>query len=470
MRGVGTMDIGCQGVLAGVPARVVATSLCRLRQKVVGSLAVLLWVAGLLRLALPVALPALLSPVLVIGIALLVVPDLTRSLRAPLTLCITALAGLLLHAGQTGPVLAAVDFAGPFAGFLVSIAILRGTLLSPARLAETRARLAAQDAGGRRSVLLLLSCLLGGVFSIGAFPMLAPLMEGAPAAETDRLASAILCGNGLALLWSPFTVGIGFAAAAVGVAGGFTFLPQMLAAALAGLVVALAVHGWPRRAALRRAWHTATPLMPPFAVAIAATLAIAAAGSLRVTDAVVLFAPLVGLAALLGRAAARPVPGPGRRLRLHLRPGADGAMIGAGAAVRDLPMYIAGFALARALADSGLFAGLTAMIAGSGAGPGVILPPMALVMALLGLPALVSGGVVAAAANTLMPAADPGARLVVTLFAWLTTTMLSFTGMSVVATASTFGTPVRRLVLGRNLLVAAVLGAVLAAALALLIR
>jgi hypothetical protein len=104
------------------------------------------------------------------------------------------------------------------------------------------------------------------------------------------------------------------------------------------------------------------------------------------------------------------------------------------------------------------------MLAESGAGPGIVLPPLALVMALAGLPALVSGGVVAAAANTLMPLSDPGARLVVTLFAWLATTLLSATGMSVLATASTFGTTVRRLVFGRNLAVAVLLAAVLATA------
>jgi hypothetical protein len=450
--------MGCQDMLARVPAAIVPAWLCRLRPGIVGCLAVLLWIAGLLRLIVPGALPDGVCPALVVGVSVLVVPDLTRSLRAPLTLCVAALAGLMLHAGQTESVLAAVDFAAPFSAFLVSIAILRGNLLSRARLAETRARLAAQDATGRRSVLLLLSCLLGGVFSIGGFPMLAPLVEGCPSSETDRLASAILCGNALALLWSPFTVAMGFAAAAVGIAGGFAFLPRLLAAAAVGLVVALAVHGWPRWSVLRQAGATAMPLLPPFVAAIAATLGISAAGGLRVTDAVVLMAPAVGLIAMLGGAAGRPINGLSDRLR---RP-AGRALIGAGAAVRDLPMYIAGFALARALADSGLFAGLTTMLAASGAGPGVMLPPLALVMALAGLPALVSGGVVAAAANTLMPATEPGARLVVTLFAWLATTMLSVTGMSVLATASSFGTTIRRLVLGRNLLVAALLAAVLA--------
>jgi hypothetical protein len=437
-----------QALLAHTRPAILPARLYRLRPSLVGALAVLLWAAGLMHLVSPGALPAPIAPSLVVAVAVLVIPDLTRSLRAPLTLCVAALGGLMLQAGQTESVLGAVAFAGPFAAFLVSIAILRGTLLSADRRAAVRDRLALQDPTGRRSVLLLLSCLLGGVFSIGGFPMLAPLVEGCPRAEVDRLSSAILCGNALALLWSPFTVGMGFASAAVGIASGFAFLPQLLAAAAVGLVVALAVHGWPGWAALRQAGTTALPLLPPFVLAIAATLAIAAAWRLRVTDAVVLMAPIAGLLAILGRRPRRPTGGMADRLGL--------------VPVRDLPMYIAGFALARALAESGLFGGLTALIAGSGAGPGVILPPLALVMALLGLPALVSGGVVAAAANTLMPLSDPGARLVVTLFAWLATTLLSVTGMSVLATASTFGTRVRRLVLGRNLIVAAMLAAVLA--------
>jgi hypothetical protein len=450
----------CQAILARMPTADVPVRLFRLRPFVVGCLAVLLWITGILQLIMPGSLPDFVAPSLAVSVIVLVMPDLTRSLRAPLTLCVAALSGLMLHAGQTESVLAAVDFAAPFSAFLVSVAILRGNLLSARRLAETRARLAGHNPTGRRSVLLLLSCLLGGVFSIGGFPILAPLVEGCPPAETDRLAGAILCGNALALLWSPFTVGMGFAAAAVGIASGFAFLPQLLAAAAFGLVVALLVHGWPSLATLRQAGATAMPLLPPFALAIAATLAIATVWQLRVTDAVVLMAPPAGLIAYVGRAAGRPVHGFADRLR----PGSFRAVLGAGAALRDLPMYVAGFALARALAESGLFGNLTTMLAESGAGPGIVLPPLALVMALAGLPALVSGGVVAAAANTLMPLSDPGARLVVTLFAWLATTLLSATGMSVLATASTFGTTVRRLVFGRNLAVAVLLAAVLATA------
>jgi len=447
------------------PARTVALGwhgrLNRARIEAVNGLAVLLWLAGIARLLAPAGATALQTavlPLLAGVVALLVLPDLSRSLRAPLTLTIALLAVLMLHTSQTQAARAALAFAGPFGAFLVSIAALRGALLSPARLAAARLRLAAQDSGARRSVLLLLSCLLGGVFSVGGLPLLAPLLADCPPHETDRLASAVLCGNALALLWSPFTVGLGFAAAAVGVAGGFAFLPAMLAAGLAGLLVALAVHGWPRPAALRRAAATALPLVPPFAAAVAATLALAALFRLQVTDAVVLLAPgAMTLAAAL-RLLRAPPPG-------HAVPASAAAgdfVRRAGEAVRDLPMYMAGFALARALGDSGLFGALTQAVAHSGVGAGFVLPGLSVLMALAGLPALVSGGVVAAAAAALMPGPQPGARLVVTLFAWVATAMLSFTGMGVLATSGAFGTTVRRLVFGRNLAVVIGLGVAIA--------
>jgi hypothetical protein len=452
--------MGWQDMLARMPAFLTPAVISRRRPAAVGALAVLLWLAGLVQLAVPGAAPCWLVPVLVMGVSVLVLPDLSRSLRAPLTLSIAVLAGLMLQSWQADSVRAALDFAGPFGAFLVSVAILRGTLLSPARVAAARTRLAAHDPAGRRSVLLLLSCLLGGVFSIGGFPLLAPLLEGMDPAETDRAAEAILCGNALALFWSPFTIGMGFAAAAVGVAGGFAYLPTLLVAAAIGLVLALAVHGVPSPVALRQVGATFRPLLPPFAVAIAATLGMAAALHLRVADAVVLTAPALALLAWAAGAARGHSPsaiiGTGTFAPTVLRC--------AGESVRDLPVYIAGFALARALAASGVFDRLAALLPATGLGPALLLPLLASALALLGLPALVSGGVIAAASAALLPDAQLATRLLLTLFAWVATTMLSVTGMSVLATSSTFGTGIRRLILGRNLLVTALLAGVLALA------
>ncbi|MBS0559693.1 MAG: aminotransferase class I/II-fold pyridoxal phosphate-dependent enzyme, partial [Proteobacteria bacterium] len=88
--------------------------------------------------------------------------------------------------------------------------------------------------------------------------------------------------------------------------------------------------------------------------------------------------------------------------------------------------------------------------------------PRALIKAMVNMQGQATAGVSsvgqAAAAAALMPGPHPGARLVVTLFAWVATAMLSFTGMGVLATAGAFGTTVRRLVLGRNLVVVLGLG------------
>jgi hypothetical protein len=443
------------------------------RTAMVGWLASLLWVAELARLAAPSWVPPSVPLALVAATALLALPDISRSLRAPLTICIALLAGLVLRSWRMDALRAALDFAAPFAAFLLSIAVLRACLLSPARLRATRARLAAQDRVGRRSVLLLLSCLLGCVFSIGGLPLLAPLVADMPAAEAAGLGGTVLCGNALALLWSPFTVAMGFAAPAVGIVGGSAFLPRPLALGAAGLVVALLAHqAWRRPGAWRRAAATVAPLMPPFILAMIATLGLATGFHLGPTQAVTVMAPAAALAAWLGRiTGGRPtllhptLPHPALPHPSGLRSAVvkllRHALPGAGEAVRDLPMYVAGFALARALAGSGLFQALSGATMLPGLHSGMLLPPLAIVMALAGLPALVSGGIVAAASGVWMPQAAPGLRLALTLFAWLATTLLSVTGMSVLATASTFGTPVRRLIFGRNLLVAVLMAALL---------
>jgi hypothetical protein len=90
----------CQAILARMPAAVAPVRLFRLRPVVVGCLAVLLWITGILQLVVPGVLPDFIAPLLVVSVTVLVMPDLTRSLRAPLTLCVAALAGLTLHAGQ----------------------------------------------------------------------------------------------------------------------------------------------------------------------------------------------------------------------------------------------------------------------------------------------------------------------------------------------------------------------------------
>ena len=153
-----------------------------------------------------------------VGIAmLLTLPDISKPLRLPLLVCASVLMILVLVCRDIAPLLSGLDFAAPLAGFLVAVGVLRAAMTGGARGAIAHGRLSALPPEGRRSAVLLLSFVLSAIFLVGVFPLLAPLAAAQDRRETDRLAAASLCGGALSFLWSPFSVGMAFVTATVGV-------------------------------------------------------------------------------------------------------------------------------------------------------------------------------------------------------------------------------------------------------------
>lgn len=420
-----------------------------------------LWATGLATLVIPIPPPLIEGGVAVA--MLLTLPDISKTLRLPLLMCMAILGALTLRTGDLAPLSAGLDFAAPLAGFLVAVGVLRASLTGGARGAIARGRFDALHPAGRRSAVLLLSFVLSAVFLVGVFPLLSPLVATRDRQEAERLASAALCGGALSFLWSPFSVGTAFATATVGIVAGPGTTALMFAVALCGLAIGLLVHGRLEPSVLRQTADVVRPLLLPLGFAIATTLLATLVLSLRVTQVVPLVAPLV-IGALALRHEARH--------SLATSPVMDAikALPECGGALKDLTVYVVGFALARALTDSGIFLAVTDTVVALQIGSGlpVTLVLLTIVLALLGVPAMVCAGLVASSSALLMSGSLPIERLIITSYAWSSASMLSVTSGTLTVVASTFGVSLRPLVLGRNLLFIGGFGA-LAAALASLV-
>ena len=428
----------------------------QIRRSTTNLVAGAMWAASLVALVQPI--PAPVTEGLVLVAMALTATEISRALRLPLLVCAAILLASTLSTGNLAPLLAGLDFAAPLAGFLVSVGVLRASLIGGASGAIARGRLDALQAAGQRSAILLLSFVLSAVFLVGVFPLLSPLITTRDRHDTDRLAAAALCGGALSFLWSPFSVGTAFSTATVGIAAGPGVTAVMFAIALCGLAVGLLLHGSLEVSVLRQTTNVARPLVLPLGLAIAATLLATLALSLRVTQVVPLVAPLV-IALLALRPEARHVPA-GGPLQLALR-----ALPECGGALKDLTVYVVGFALARALTDSGIFLAVTHAVLGLSIGGAVpaTLVLLTLVLGLLGVPAMVCAGLVAASSALLLGSAPPIVRLILTSYAWSSASMLSVTSGTLTVVASTFGVALRPLVLGRNMLAIVVFGSLVAA-------
>ena len=429
----------------------------QIRCSAVNLMAMVLWGLALASAIMP--LPQIWPEAAVSVAVLLMLPDISRTLRIPLLICILVTTVLIASNRDLSPLLASLDFAAPLAAFLVAVSMLRNSLTGGARGVLARDRLGELSPVGQRSVVLLLSFVLSTVFLIGSFPLLAPLVKAREQSEARALAAAALCGSALSFLWSPFSVGTAFSTEAVGIIAGPASTGLMFAIALYGLVIALAIHGQLKMAVLRYTAAVVRPVLFPLGLTVAVTLVAAFGCCTRVTVVVPFIAPLlVGLLSIKRPGGVGMARWPADGLR---------TLPQWGGALKDLLIFVVGFALARALSESRLPAMLADAVTSLQVGTLVpsALVLIVIVLGLLGVPAMMSAGLVAATSPELLAGAPVLARLALTLFAWASASMLAVTSGSLVIAASTFGVPVGPLVLGRNLAVIAALGAMLAATL-----
>jgi len=374
---------------------------------------------------------------------------------------VAAAAWSILGAQDWAPVLRGLESGIIIGAFFPTILLLRATADEGRLLVATRARIDSWNESQRELWVQAASHLLGSFLMIGAYVIArSALPPQLPEPQRVRLAESAVLGLGLAACWSPFFLASAIASQLVPAVSAWQLVALGLGfAAMAWTLSRLLFFRGLDRAALAAPLRGVVTFAIPSAALVALVVAVSLATGLRSLEAVVLLVPLICLAylATLGRAAALRALGrlPTALARLSdevivfttaMCVGAVVAGSGAGKALSLLLAGLAGTPLLLIFAEVSLivgagFAGLHPMISAT-----LMLPVLA------GAHRQLSSLVVA----------------YIVVFAWVLSSLIAIWTLPVASAASTFGVPVRRLALGRNLrfvLAFGVLGCVALAAL-----
>jgi len=373
----------------------------------------------------------------------LALPASKRVSRAVAAAGLLAAAVLAVAYGDSGALLRAADGALVFVIFLPALLIMRETVkVSPE---ATAAQSAFDELGpGRRIAGLTVgSHLLAAVMIIGALPIIRPFLVRQEPNLRGELARAAVRGFALCVLWSPFTVAMGFVltrkpdvelASVIAVGG-----PATAAALAAAVYVDRGLRGV--RAALPALVAFRSLALPILAVV---TLVVVAAA---VTPLSTLQIVAIALPPLC---VARLVALPRRPLRPVLR-----------RAVGDLPrmgdelLIFTGALMLGALITTSGIADVVATALRLQDWPLPLVPLLGFALgpplALAGLHPVVAGTLLFALLDPVSGALPDLVEIQVVLFGWMAGAMVSYASLSIVTASALFEVPSARLVLGVNL-------------------
>jgi hypothetical protein len=356
---------------------------------------------------------------------------------------LAAAAMLALFYGETGALFAAAEGALVFVIFLPALFLMRETVQ---RSPEARTAEAAFDQlgpGRRIAGLTVGSHLLAAVMIIGALPVIRPFLVRQEPGLRAEFARASIRGFALCVLWSPFTVAMGFVLtarpevelAAVIAVG----LPTTAAALVGAVFVDRGLKGV--RAALP-ALVAFKSLAVPIVVMVGLVVLMASVSPLSTLEVVAIVLPPLCLARLWA---------------LPARPVGD-ALVAAG---RDLPRMgdeLLIFTGALLLGDLITTTGVADLVAAALHLERWPLPLVPLLGFALGPPLALAGLHPIVAATVLFALLEPVGdqlpdlvEIQIVLFGWMAGAMVSYASLSIVAASSLFEVPVGRLVLGVNL-------------------
>jgi hypothetical protein len=413
--------------------------------------ALALWTAGFFNVALRGAAtrPGVVLAAFYILVSL---PVINPGSILPIGIAAGGVAGLYLVERDIEPIMQGLSFGVGLAAFLGSVLLLRSTLSRTMSVAHAEARFAALSAIDRRGAALLIGLVAGAVFAVATFTFLGPLLDNQPDHERRRLAPVMLCGMCLSLLWSPFSIGMAFAAKVVPNADIAAGMELGAALSLIGVLAALGIYSRFRWSVVRGAFFVLSPLLLPVAALLAAVAAVCWTFRVHVTEAIVLTMPwFCGVFLLL-------------RARFAIGPSLAATFAQSGRTLSDTLLYVAGLAFARALDEAGWLQSLMQSLAASDLAA-FVLPGLAggaVLLGMCGLHASISAGLVAVVGLSLPAGPAAGSLLALVLLVWSAATLLSFSSVNVAVASREFHVGVGRLIFSPNLAVMTILGMIAA--------
>ncbi len=451
------LDSTREGVAAARPQRI--ATFTKLRLEIMRALMLLLWCGGIARIFTE---SQILSLAVLAGLALFVLLGLPESGRLNRIFATTAGVLVLAISGLSGrwqPVLDGLIFSLVFIGFLPTLQLIRRTLEASPETSRSQEVFAAMPPRERGTGVMAGAHVLGSVLTLGVFAIIAPLVPaGSDDAARRDLARATLRGMGLALHWSPFTIGMGFALA---------LRPEvpLWQAIAAGLVlssagIALGVLMFDRGGGFGGVWRALAgfrPLIVPLLGAMAIMVVAASALPVSTIEAVVLIMPVLCLLWLLAKRAWL-VPTVAVTTYQGLNRLAD-----------DFLLFVSAVTLGRVLSSSPQVAAVLTAPEFMALPTPLILAAfmlLALVFPFLGIPALVSASLLLPILTALSGRLADIVAVQALLFAWGCGTMLSLASMGIVVATSLFRVPLVHLLFRHNALFMACYGIVAFALLA----
>jgi hypothetical protein len=422
--------------------------LARIAAGAAGGLGLALWLHNVQHAALPVDWVRAVAVAALAGYLALTRGQARRVTKVIAGGCALAIAALLATGSPIASLYGGADFALMFMGFLPAVTLIRAAFEAGPLFGE---RLDAFGELARLDSVLVLSHLTGAVMTLGAFGVVAPILARVND-PVERRAAASIClrGMSLAILWTPFTVGMGFAGSHL--PGVPPWQAMGCGAVLASLGLLASLRDGAGGASLRRTLASVRPAMLPMLVAAALLIGANAVTGLSTLKLIILGAPILSVGYIAARA---PATLPRLGARLH----GDVGRLG-----NDMLLFAASITMGAALSANPLFAAALADLGLAALSPPAIVGALVLLAigcALLGLHVTVTATIAIAIASGLDGALSDLALFTVILYAWCVGAMLSLSSLGVAAAARAFEVPAWQLIYGPNLAFCVGLGAAL---------